>query len=224
MANLPINWDVLSDAQKSVVINRMYSALIYQSPILNMNDLGAAQPASAFLRDGFDAYANGSDWNPGTMGAGEYVYESDWRKLQYCAYGELCATDGTAASINNAASGTLVYSTLLNLEDCEAYFCTLDGTTGKITFNVSGKFRICLSISFSVDKNGKAHGDVFHNGVEVTKMAFSRTITTTGVGVAAVTGILDVAAGDSIVFKMRHSALNSVITLDHFNMNATQIA
>lgn len=88
MPRLPINWDVLSDAQRSVIINQLNDSVSYLSPIINQNDLGAVQPASHFRRDGLIAYADGSDWNPSSLGKGFYRHEitgatGTWTAMEY---------------------------------------------------------------------------------------------------------------------------------------------
>lgn len=55
--------DSLTYMEKASLINALVESLIFASPILN-ESLGQVAPGAEYLRDGFLAYADGTNWNP----------------------------------------------------------------------------------------------------------------------------------------------------------------
>jgi len=56
--------------------------LSYTSPVIEQ-DVGKYEPLTRYKRNGFQAYANGVDWNPGGTGIGLYRYDTatPWVKI-----------------------------------------------------------------------------------------------------------------------------------------------
>jgi hypothetical protein len=54
---------------------KWYSALVFISPMINP-ELGKAEPPDEYKRNGMLAYADGTNWNPGS-GKGFYRYDTD---------------------------------------------------------------------------------------------------------------------------------------------------
>ncbi|MHC4616399.1 MAG: hypothetical protein ACYTEQ_01465 [Planctomycetota bacterium] len=224
MSKFPINWRALDDERKGALIGQLFDALVYKSPITNPADLGAVQPASHFRREGLSAYSDGTQWNPATMGEGDYLRQaSDWHKYQLAAFGELTTYDNNASI--TWAGGATNPATLVGLTDGDSYHTTLDGANGKITFNVKGWFKITGSVSFSCNKNCEVHGVVYQNTTAKHKAGFRRTIGAVGYGVAVITGFLYIEKSDYICVKLSHnSGANPTILIDHFNINLTREA
>ncbi|MEW6096565.1 MAG: hypothetical protein AB1567_08575 [bacterium] len=71
---LPVDEDLLTKKDIALAVNKIYQALAYISPILNLN-LGQVEPTTDYKRDGILAYADGVNFNPGS-GKGLYRYDS----------------------------------------------------------------------------------------------------------------------------------------------------
>lgn len=66
--------DVLSYEESSGLINKCLDSLLWLSPLIN-EKVGHIEPPADYKRDGLLAYADGTNWNPGS-GKGVYRYNS----------------------------------------------------------------------------------------------------------------------------------------------------
>jgi len=81
---MSIKWpdtDVLSYYEKKIRLDLLFEALLWTSPLLNEN-LGETEPPEEYQIAGMLAYADGSNWDPGS-GEGYYYFNSGgtWTKL-----------------------------------------------------------------------------------------------------------------------------------------------
>ncbi len=68
--------DTLTYEQKAMLVNALVESLIFASPILN-ESLGQVAPGAEYLRDGYLAYADGTNWDPLSNGVkGFYRYNT----------------------------------------------------------------------------------------------------------------------------------------------------
>lgn len=67
--------DLMDPEQFTYILNLMLMSMGMTDPIFN-GKIGQAQPPSEFLYDGRLAYADGSNWDPGS-GKGLYRYDGD---------------------------------------------------------------------------------------------------------------------------------------------------
>lgn len=72
-AKLPQDPSTLEPRAQGALINRIVDALMWLSPIVNPA-AGTVQPPAEYRYDGFLAYADGTNWDPGS-GKGFYRYE-----------------------------------------------------------------------------------------------------------------------------------------------------
>lgn len=72
--SLPEQLGAVNHQQMIAFINRLAKSIFWLSPVMNRN-LGKIAPPAEYLRDGLPAYANGTDWNPGS-GRGIYRYST----------------------------------------------------------------------------------------------------------------------------------------------------
>lgn len=73
IGRLPLG-QVLTRVQEVNLLNLVLEAVYWISPMLN-EYLGQAEPPAELRRDGMLAYADGTNWNPGS-GKGLYRYNS----------------------------------------------------------------------------------------------------------------------------------------------------
>lgn len=70
-SNLP-KLDIYSYEEYTNVVNSLFQTLYWLSPLLN-STVGQAEPPVEYRRTGLLAFADGSNWNPGS-GQGLYRY------------------------------------------------------------------------------------------------------------------------------------------------------
>ena len=75
MLQWPLTEGIFKYIDRAKSVNELMDSLVWILPVLNPN-CGKTEPPAAFRRDGFLAYANGSDWDPGS-GKGYYYYDAD---------------------------------------------------------------------------------------------------------------------------------------------------
>jgi hypothetical protein len=71
---LPLQRGILTEEQRTLLLNTILEAYIFINPLLNPH-FGESEPAANLRRDGFPAYADGVNWNPGS-GEGYYRYDT----------------------------------------------------------------------------------------------------------------------------------------------------
>lgn len=74
--------DIFTYTEKANVVNLIARALSWTNPVLNP-ECGKVEPPAEYRIAGIQAYANGTDWNPGAGGEGIYFYNAAgvWTKL-----------------------------------------------------------------------------------------------------------------------------------------------
>ena len=80
-SNLPIS--NVTTAEIATIVNDLVNSLSWILPTINP-DAGKYEPPSEYRRNGFIAFANGTDWDPLGTGAGLYRYDtstSAWVKV-----------------------------------------------------------------------------------------------------------------------------------------------
>lgn len=81
MRKIPLREGIAKHHDIAILLNEIIECLQWISPSINP-DCGTAEPPSQYLRAGLLAYADGSNWDPGS-GEGYYYYNSgsSWTKL-----------------------------------------------------------------------------------------------------------------------------------------------
>lgn len=80
MQKLPLKKGIYNYTELSLVINEIIEALMWICPTLNP-DIGTIVPTAQFLRAGTLAWADGTNWDPGS-GEGLYRYTgATWSKV-----------------------------------------------------------------------------------------------------------------------------------------------
>ena len=65
-----------------ILMGKLLDSLMWLSPIVNPS-VGQVEPTAKYRRQGMLAYADGTNWNPGSGGEGIYYYNAagSWTKL-----------------------------------------------------------------------------------------------------------------------------------------------
>lgn len=76
MIKFPLTQGIMKWPEIATNLNEILNVLFWISPVLNAS-CGQVEPPAQYLRDGFLAFADGSNWDPNSEGKGYYYYDLD---------------------------------------------------------------------------------------------------------------------------------------------------
>lgn len=142
--------DAMQLPQNLSLINDTVEAVEAICPTLNPA-LGQAEPHAKLKRDGFLAYADGTNWNP-SEGKGLYRYDeslSAWVRFSDSGRTNLKVYQSTAQTLPTATWTTVLFDAV--------HFDVLgefDTASGKAVVTDAGKYRLKTNIGFSAVPSG----------------------------------------------------------------------
>lgn len=178
-----------------------------------------------------------------TPAEGLLVYQTDGTEGFYYYNGSAWMQLVNGASLSNAdgemyeynTSGVTTNITVLTAGEFYGWTTATEGVTNGITFDSnstsdrltvsnSGDYLVNASISFGTATNNRiVEGSVFKNGVKVDFLSFRRKLSSGDLGVAAITGIISLAATDYIDLRFTSDGTGDVIGVEIINFNISQV-
>jgi hypothetical protein len=93
-----------------------------------------------------------------------------------------------------------------------------------ITIEYSGIYKICTATSFKGTPEAIIHGDVFQNGNEIDKIAYTRKLGSGGdIGSAGMCGLYNASVGDKLNLKFKSDVNNAYVQFENANFNIQRL-
>lgn len=103
-------------------------------------------------------------------------------------------------------------------------YVTTDATNANFTIQYDGIYKVCVSASFSGTANSTIHGDLFVNGAEVDKIAFTRKLGSNGdVGSANMCGLYNASVNDVMDLRFKSDSSGGWVHFENGNFNIQRL-
>lgn len=165
--------------------------------------------------------------------AGFYYYDgSSWTQLGGSGSGS-SGDDGEMYEYN--ASGTTSNITVTSSGSFYGWTTATEGVTSGVTFNdnstadrltvsTAGDYQVNASVSFGTSTNNTiVEAAVFKNGTKIDYLTFRRKLSSGDLGVAAITGIITLAASDYLDLRFTSDGNGDVVEVEIINLNINQV-
>jgi len=133
-------------------------------------------------------------------------------------------TSGSSSDITVTAEGTFYGWISATTGITNGVTFDDNSTADRLTATVAGDYKVDVSISFGTSTtNHIVEGSIFKNGVKVDNLSFRRKLSSSDLGVAVITGIVNLSASDYIDLRFSSDGNGDIVQLEIVNTNIVKV-